>query len=210
MATLILGATGGIGSALARSWPTEALWLSGRDEERLQALARELQATACRADVGYESHLRGLFDSLPLPLDTIVYAVGTVTPEVLSMSSPEATRRTWNANYFGALWTLKYGLPKLSPGGRAYFIGARSDLVTARGFAQYAASKAALARALDIARLEEKSRKVTLVLPTAVDTALWQAVGRVPRGALPPESVARAIVRDRFEGAGVGELPISS
>ena len=81
-------------------------------------------------------------------------------------------RRVWNANYFGAMWVLKYGLPKLANGGRMYFIGARPELVTVRGFSQYAASKAALGRLLEVARIEARGKMLTLVLPPAVDTAL--------------------------------------
>lgn len=205
MTTLILGATGGLGSALARLWPDRPLILSGRDEVTLAALADELGGVPCRADVGYESHVQKLFESAS-NLDTIVYAAGSVAPEPLADASGDATRRVWNANYFGALWTLKHGLAKLKPGGRAYFVGARPELVTARGFAQYAASKAALARALDVARLEHRGVTITLVLPPAVDTPLWTAVGRVPKGALAPRVVAEAIVRDRSEGAGQPEL----
>ena len=68
MATLVIGATGGIGGALARGWPEEALWLSGRDGAKLDTLATELKATPLKADLGYESHIRALFGGLSLPL----------------------------------------------------------------------------------------------------------------------------------------------
>ena len=208
MATLLIGATGGIGEALARGWPEEALWLSGRDETRLDALAAELKATALRADLGYESHIKGLFAGLSMPLDTLVYAAGSAYPEPLAGATPEAVRKIWNANYFGALGVLKYGLPTMAEGGRLYFIGARPELVTARGFSQYAASKAALARMLEVARLEARGRTLTLVLPPAVDTPLWTQVGRTPKGAMSAGAVAQAIIADR-RGAGTPELTIS-
>ena len=172
MATLLIGATGGIGSALARGWKDEQLWLSGRNEAKLTALAAELGATPLRADLGYESHIRALLDGLETPLDTVVYAAGSAHPEALNAATPDAVRRVWNANYFGAMWVLKYGLPKLANGGRMYFIGARPELVTVRGFSQYAASKAALGRLLEVARIEARGKMLTLVLPPAVDTAL--------------------------------------
>ncbi|WP_027481635.1 SDR family NAD(P)-dependent oxidoreductase, partial [Deinococcus pimensis] len=146
MATLIIGATGGIGAATARAWPGEALWLSGRDETKLAALAGELRATAATADLGYESHVRSLFEGLSLPLETIVYAAGSVALEAVTIASGDATRRMWNANYFGLLWALKHGAARLAPGGRFYVLGARPELVTTRGLSQYAASKAAAAR----------------------------------------------------------------
>jgi NADP-dependent 3-hydroxy acid dehydrogenase YdfG len=213
MATLLIGATGGIGEALARGWPTafpeeqQSLWLSGRDEDKLAGLSAELGATPLRADVGYESHVKGLLEGLSTPLDTLIYAAGSAYPEALNAATPEAVRKVWNANYFGALWTLKYGLPKLAEGGRMYFIGARPELVTVRGFSQYAASKGALAKLLEVARIEARGRVLTLVLPPAVDTPLWTQVGRTPKGAMSAQSVAQAIMADRA-GAGQAELRV--
>ncbi|WP_407540022.1 SDR family NAD(P)-dependent oxidoreductase [Deinococcus radiomollis] len=207
MATLLIGATGGIGEALARGWPEEALWLSGRDENKLTTLAAELKATPLKADMGYESHVKGMFEGLSMPLDTLVYAAGSAHPEALNAATPEAVRKVWNANYFGALWVLKYGLPKLAEGGRMYFIGARPELVTVRGFSQYAASKGALAKLLEIARIEARGKVLTLVLPPAVDTPLWTQVGRTPKGAMSAETVAQAIIADR-QGAGAAELRV--
>ncbi|WP_221089425.1 SDR family NAD(P)-dependent oxidoreductase [Deinococcus aquaedulcis] len=199
MNVLIVGATGGIGAATARAFAQAgaSLTLSGRDEARLSALAGELGAHAKGADLGYESHVRALFEGLPAPVDTLVYAAGAAHPEPLAGADPAQVRAVWNANYFGALWVLKHGLGRLHPGGRVYLLGARPELVTARGFTQYAASKAALARAADIARLEHRGLGLTLVLPPAVDTGLWAQVGRAPKGALAPEAVAQAIVADR-------------
>lgn len=207
MTTLILGATGGIGSALVQSWPDQALYLSGRDEAKLQALAQPLNAKPSRVDVGFESQVSKLFEGLPDNLDTIIYAAGSAYPEVLATAKAENVRHVWNANYFGVLWTLKYGLPKLAAGGRLYVVGAREDLTAARGFSQYAASKAAVARLLTIARLEARGKTLTLVLPPAVDTGLWAQVGKVPKGAVTPQVVAEAIVADR-SGAGQEELRV--
>ena len=198
MQTLIIGATGGIGAATARAFAAQGdtLTLSGRDEGKLTALAADLGAAFRGADVGYESHEKSLLDGLAA-LDTLVYAAGVALPEPLKEADPGHVRAVWNANYFGALWVMKHGLARLNAGGRVYLLGARPELVTARGFTQYAASKAALATAAGIARLETRGAGITLVLPPAVDTPLWAQVGRAPRGAIAPEVVARAIVQNR-------------
>ncbi|MHA0041778.1 SDR family NAD(P)-dependent oxidoreductase [Deinococcus sp. PEB2-63] len=208
MNTLIIGATGGIGAATARVLAAQGdpLTLSGRNEATLTALAAELGAAHHAADVGYESHVRALLEGVP-PLDTLVYAAGAAHPEPLRDADPTHVRGVWNANYFGALWAMKHGLGRLAPGGRVYLLGARPELVTARGFSQYAASKAALARAAEVARLEHRGVGITLVLPPAVETGLWAQVGRVPRGALGPDAVARALVTDRA-GEAQAELRI--
>jgi NADP-dependent 3-hydroxy acid dehydrogenase YdfG len=198
MNTLVIGATGGIGAATAQAFAAagDTLTVSGRDGGRLAALAGNLGAASRVADVGFESHVRALLEGLG-GLDTVVYAAGAALPEPLQDADPAKVRAVWNANYFGALWVLKHGLGRMNAGGRVYVLGARPELVTARGFTQYAASKAAVATAVGIARLEARGVGLTLVLPPAVDTALWTQVGRVPRGALPPEVVARAIAEDR-------------
>ncbi|WP_026332373.1 SDR family NAD(P)-dependent oxidoreductase [Deinococcus apachensis] len=198
MNTLIVGATGGIGRATARAFAAGGarLTLSGRDSARLEALASELGAQSRIADLAYESHVRALLEEVN-GLDTLVYAAGTALPGPLAEAEPATVRAVWNANYFGALWVLKHGLGRMAPGGRVYLLGARPELVTARGFSQYAASKAALSRAAEVARLEARGVGITLVLPPAVDTPLWGQVGRVPRGALPPEVVGTAIAADR-------------
>lgn len=210
MTTLIIGATGGIGAAMARAMAgTDALILAGRDEAKLSAVAAETGAKSQRVDVGFESHVRSLLDGVE-SLDTVIYAAGAAMPQPLADLDAAQVRAVWNANYFGAVWTLKYALPKLAEGGRMYLIGARPELVTAKGFSQYAASKAALAQAVTIARLElprGTQKALTLVLPPAVDTPLWTQVGRVPRGAISAEAVAQAILSDRG-GAAQGELRV--
>jgi NAD(P)-dependent dehydrogenase (short-subunit alcohol dehydrogenase family) len=208
--TLIVGATGGIGAATARAFAGAGahLILSGRDAGKLDALAAELGAQAHAADLAYESHVRALLEGLE-SLDTLVYAAGAALPGPLAEADPAVVRAVWNANYFGALWVLKHGLGRLAPAGRVYLLGARPELVTARGFSQYAASKAALARMAEVARLETRGVGVTLVLPPAVDTPLWTQVGRTPRGAIPPQDVARAIVADRA-GPGQDELRVQA
>ncbi|WP_309572361.1 SDR family NAD(P)-dependent oxidoreductase [Deinococcus sp.] len=208
MNTLIFGATGGIGAATARSFAAQGdtLTLSGRDDGKLTTLAGELGAASRVADVGYESHVKALLDGVE-GLDTLVYAAGVAQPEPLKDADPVKVRAVWNANYFGALWVLKHGLSRLNAGGRVYLLGARPELVTARGFTQYAASKAALATAAGIARLEARGVGITLVLPPAVDTGLWAQVGRVPKGAITPDVVAQAIAQDRA-GAVQNELRI--
>lgn len=208
--TLIIGATGGIGAATARAFAGGGaqLTLSGRDAGKLEALAAELGAQAHAADLAYESHVRALLSGLER-LDTLIYAAGAALPGPLAGADAAVVRAVWNANYFGALWTLKHGLERLAPGGRVYLLGARPELVTARGFSQYAASKAALAGLVGIARLEARGVGLTLVLPPAVETALWAQVGRAPRGAISPEEVARAVLEDR-DGPGQDEIRVQA
>jgi short-subunit dehydrogenase len=205
--TLIFGATGGIGQAVARALRAagEEVVLSGRNPSKLRELAQELGAVWIPADVGHELEVAHLCQEVGA-IDTLIYAAGTVLSSAVTDSNAVALEQMWNANYWGALWALKHALPHLAADGKAYLIGAYPELVRIKGLSQYAASKAALAALVEVAALERKNT-LTLVLPPATKTPLWNLLGgKVPRGALEPEAVARAIVQDALSSAWVAEL----
>jgi len=209
MKTLILGATGGIGQALTRAFATsgEQLFLSGRNSSVLRELAQETGAEYSAADLAKELEVRALLEEVG-QFDTLIYAAGAVSSSPLENLESLAAERVWNANYWGAVWSLKHGLPRLAQDGKVYLLGAYPELVTARGMSQYAASKAALAGLAKIAALERKNT-VTLVLPPAVNTPLWNGMGgKAPKNALEPETVAQKILEDALSSAYTSELRI--
>ena len=203
---LIIGATGGIGGALAqRLKDTHQLSLVGRNEAALRSLrgAGEVIPT----DVASELEVQALFEDAG-PIDLLVYSAGDIQPELLKMVNQEAYYRVLDANLTGLILTLKYAEPKLSKGARVYVLGARPELIRYRGFAVYAAAKAGVKAVMEIAATE-MSRKAsfTLVLPRAVATEFWNNVGTAPKDALKPDDVARAIV-DSLAQEPVAELKV--
>ena len=209
MKTLILGATGGIGLDLTRAFNAsgEQLFLSGRNPSILRELAQETGAEYSEADLSRELEVKALLEEVG-QLDTLIYAAGAVSSSPLSDLESDAAERIWNANYWGAVWTLKHGLPRLAADGKVYLLGAYPELVTVRCMSQYAASKAALAGLAKIAALERKNT-VTLVLPPAVNTPLWAGMGgKAPKNALEPDVVAHKILEDALSSAYSAELRI--
>lgn len=91
-------------------------------------------------------------------------SAGAPLPGARRDAVPGRVRAVWSANACGALWGLKHAL------GRLDLPGARLELVTARGFSQDAAGKAALARLAGVIRLEARGVGIVLVLPPAVET----------------------------------------
>jgi NAD(P)-dependent dehydrogenase (short-subunit alcohol dehydrogenase family) len=193
MNALIIGATGGIGSALAAALrDSYALTLVGRDTRKLQALGDG--AKLVPTDVTSELEVQALFEDLP-PQDLLIYAAGDIEPAPLSRTSAEAWARVMDANLTGLFYTLKHAEPNLNPGARVFVLGARPELVSFRGFGAYAAAKAGAAALVKVAAAEWKRKAhLTLVLPKAVATDFWQNVGNLPKDALSPEDVAKAIV----------------
>jgi NADP-dependent 3-hydroxy acid dehydrogenase YdfG len=93
MKALVIGATGGIGSAIARLLASRAttLWLSGRNTEKLAELARQLNAHAFPAELNDEEQVRQLMMTVGA-LDLLVYAAGAIVRVNLrEMSSPNGS-----------------------------------------------------------------------------------------------------------------------
>lgn len=205
---LIIGATGGIGSALAKRLGGDyALTLVGRDQTKLRELKGTTDAKVVPTDVSSELEVQALFDEIG-ELDLIVYTAGDIQPELLKTASAENWRRVMDANLTGVFFTLKYAEAKLNKDARIFVVGARPELVKYRGFGAYAAAKAGVASLVEIAA-EEMKRKasLTLVLPKAVDSDFWDKVGKPPKGALKPDEVAQAI-QESLQGEAEAELKV--
>ena len=197
MNTLIFGATGGIGSSLARTLPAPVI-LAARNAKKLRELELETGAYAVPTDVCNELELDALVQEVVARggLKVLIYAVGNIAPASIFESNAQDLERVWRANFLGAQLVLKHFVPLLGPNARVYLLGAKQELVTFKNFSGYAASKAALDSLAAIARLEFQ-RSVTVVKPPAVDTDFWQKLGaRAPRNAISPDAVAQAILLD--------------
>jgi cyclic-di-GMP-binding biofilm dispersal mediator protein len=195
--TVILGATGGIGEALARILPGPLI-LGARNTKRLRELARDLGAYEVPVDVSKELEVHALAAEVKARggVRTLVYAIGDIAPGGLETSERTDLERIWNANVLGFQLVLKHLGSQLEPDARIYAIGAQPELIMYPGFAAYASAKAGLAALCRVAQLELK-RPVTLVLPPAVNTAFWQRLGKpAPRNAIDPSVVARAMLED--------------
>jgi 3-oxoacyl-[acyl-carrier protein] reductase len=191
---LILGATGGIGRATAlRLKDNHQLTLVGRNQLKLRELKDLTGGIVIPTDVSSELEMQALFEDLS-PIDLLIYSVGDIQPELVKIVSSNAYQRVFDANLTGLLYTLKYAEAKLNEGSRVYVLGARTELINHRGFAVYAAAKAAVKALLEIAAIEYKRKaSFTLVLPRAVNTDFWKHVGKPPADALSADDVAKAI-----------------
>jgi NAD(P)-dependent dehydrogenase (short-subunit alcohol dehydrogenase family) len=205
---VIIGATGGIGSALAkRLKDTYQLTLVGRNETKLRDLRGLTNGSVIPTDVSSELEVQALFEDLS-DVDLLIYSAGDIQPELIKLASGDAYRRVLDANLTGLLFTLKYAESKLNEGSRVYVLGARPELITYRGFGVYAAAKAGVKALMDIAAVEYKRKaSFTLVLPKAVNTDFWKNVGKPPAEALSPDDVAKAMI-DSLASKPVNELKV--
>jgi len=213
---LLTGASSGIGAETARHLVADGhrVSLFARRAELLAALVGELGglASAWTGDVTRRDDLASGLRAAELrhgAIDTLVYSAGSARFHSVEETSPEEWRELMGANLDGLFHALQLSLPSLLASGRGHVIVVLS-VASRQVFghsAGYTAAKHAAIGLVDSFRTEVRARgvHVTAVLPGAVDTPLWDAIGGEWNRAqmMQPEQVARVIrsvLRDRSSG----------
>ena len=183
----ITGASSGLGAGLARSYavPGRTLWLSGRNEAKLEAVATACRAGgatvhAARVDVtdtgAVSAWLLGADDAVPVDLVLACAGVSAGTqpdgaPEGVALAGMQV-----RANLLGAVHTVEPLLPRMLARGRGH-LAVVSSVAGLRGLPYspaYSASKAGVRaygeglRAL----LAPRGVAVSVVVPGFFDTPM--------------------------------------
>ena len=219
---LITGALTGIGHATALAFGHEGfrLVVSGRHEDKGQALAAELrtlgsEAEFVRADVRFEAEVRGLVDRAVARFGRIDAAVNNAGTEgeagPIVEQSAANYESTFAVNVLGTLLSLKHELRVMLPqrAGSIINLSSVAGQVGLAGAAVYTASKHAVEGLTKSAALEAAAAgvRVNAVAPGPVETPMLERfVGRnedakarflaaIPaRRASTPEEIAATIV----------------
>ncbi|HEX8778342.1 MAG TPA: SDR family oxidoreductase [Rhodanobacter sp.] len=135
-AYLIYGATGGIGSCLARMLASKGhrLHLAARDAAGLEALADELGAGWTAADVLDDDSFARVVEQAPRALDGLVYAVGSINLRPLPRITAADLERDYRLNAAGAALAIQAALPALRASGAGASVVLFSSVAAARGF----------------------------------------------------------------------------
>lgn len=182
---LITGAASGIGAAFARLAVREGaagLALLDRNEEGLQALARELDRPVVLAagDVGdaalwadFETRIATRFDRIDVALANA--GIGhPMTP--IAELDPETWARVVGVNLTGAFLTLRTALRLMKKDGAIVLVSSSMGVKPSPNTAGYGVSKAALIHLAKIAALEAAPRniRVNAIAPGGVETPLFR------------------------------------
>jgi short-subunit dehydrogenase len=204
---LVVGATGGLGSEIARRLAAAgaALTLSGRRADALDALAAELRSAVIRT-VAADLTLPGSPDEIvrrateERPLDGIVYAAGTVAFGSVLDLDDDVLDELLLTNFIAAVRLARAALPGLEAGSFLVHLSAIVAEQPTAGMAAYSAAKAALTAFDRAAATELRRRGVRMidVRPPHTETGLADrsisgTSPRLPRG-LDARTVADRVV----------------
>ncbi len=206
---LIWGANGGIGRAL-----TSKL---ARQQWTVIAVARNSAQLSTLTPHTLDADVESLYDvevavqaagRMVEEVNLWIYAVGDIAATKVVDMMPAEWQRILGANLTGAFAATHYSLPLLATDAHLFYIGAISERLRLPGLAAYSAAKAGLEAFTETLSKEQRPRKVTIVRPGAVDTALWDKVPlRLPRNAMTADDVAERILQ-AYEQGTIGTLDL--
>jgi len=206
---VVAGASRGIGraTALALAEPGAHLVLAARDGSALDALAAELRALGANAtsvpcDATAEPHVRRLIETaagITGRIDMLVNSAGGAAVAPLAELSLADWERSLRVSLTSVFLTCKHAAAHMQAGGLIVNVASVAARQAFPHWSAYVAAKHGLLGFSSAIREELRPRgiRVSVVLPAAVDTQLWDSVpGEWNRAnMLQPADVARAIAQ---------------
>lgn len=141
MSILVIGATGGIGSALSRALVEAGsrVHLMARDEGKLAALAAELSVPWSRVDVRDRDGLRHAIEMAGSELTGLAYMVGSINLKPLKSLKDQDFLDDFALNALGAAAAIQAALPALqAKREHPSSVVLVSSVAVAQGFAAHA------------------------------------------------------------------------
>jgi short-subunit dehydrogenase len=189
-AVAVVGATGGLGEAIARALHREGadVVLLARDPRKLTALADELDVQSCCVDLHSMVSMEAAVLALG-PQDAVVFATGCDVRKSLREHAERDVRHLLDVNLYGPILLTRLMLSRMRPGGVIAHLGGFGDgrlalpyysvdVATRAGIAAFCES---LNRELV---LEDRNLTVSYLCPEPADTPaermyapLWASMG---------------------------------
>jgi NADP-dependent 3-hydroxy acid dehydrogenase YdfG len=207
---IVTGAGRGIGRAIARSFAAEGatVVLAARSRADLAAVAAEIRDAGGRAlavptDVTQDAAVEALVEQAAAPtnrVDVLVTSAGLAAFGPVSDSKPADWDGMLALNLRAAIVCCRAVLPAMirQRSGTILNLSSIASRRALPGSAVYTATKAGLEAFSRVLAEEMRPHgvRVGVLVPGAVDTPIWDAVGSTPprEKMLRPEDVARAAV----------------
>jgi NAD(P)-dependent dehydrogenase (short-subunit alcohol dehydrogenase family) len=172
---VVIGGSAGIGLETARRARAEGadVILTGRNPERLQRAAKELEARGTSAfDATDFQRLGRFFDELSSPIDHVLVTGPGPYYATLAEFDVEKARRDVDAHLLLPVQVARHAASKVRPGGTLLFMGGTGGRRTAPGLAFISALSAGLPALTRNLALEIAPVRVNLIAAGFVDTPL--------------------------------------
>ena len=196
----IIGASDGIGEALARYWAERGarLILSARSEDRLNELAKSLgpEHVALPVDILDFQALEAASEKLAWigPLDRVIHLAAQYDPGKVMDVDVETAAQIVSVNLTGTFNVARTATPLLRQGGQLALCGSVAGYMGLPQGQIYSASKAGVINLVETLHAELHGQvDVRLISPGFVDTRLTQRNDFDMPAMIQPEEAAKAI-----------------
>ncbi len=188
--TLITGATGGIGTALARALSGHELILTGRNPEKLEVLYSSFSsATPVLLELQNPESFIAALEQFPR-IDNIIHNAGVGELGTVEDTSLKVWREILNVNLLACVELTRACLSRLREArGQVLFVNSGAGLTSNAGWGPYAASKFALRAFADALSAEETPNgiRVMTVYPGRTATKMQEKVRNQEHASYEPE-----------------------
>ena len=198
---VIFGATGAIGSAVAKLLVDkgEALHLVARDEEKLKALSEALSASSTVGDVLDETLFERVAQDAGEVVNGLVYAVGTLNLKNIKRLSSDDFIKDFRVNALGAALAVQALTPALKKSDDQSSVVLFSSVAVNQGFKFHAslgmAKGAVQGLALSLAADLAPDVRVNVIAPSLTKTPLAAGLIENPKMA---EAIAKLHPMERL------------
>jgi NAD(P)-dependent dehydrogenase (short-subunit alcohol dehydrogenase family) len=179
---VIYGATGGIGYATAKMLRAQGcdLHLVGRNQEKLESLAKELESTFSCGDVTNPELFQRVTQDAGETLDGLLYAVGTINLRSLSRLNEADFLNDFKINALGAAYAVQASLAALKKSSGVASVLLFSSVATLQGFSLHTSvgmAKGAInGLTLSLAAELAPKIRVNAIAPSVTNTPLAQGI----------------------------------
>jgi NAD(P)-dependent dehydrogenase (short-subunit alcohol dehydrogenase family) len=217
----LTGASSGIGRATALQLAREGhrLALCSRRVPLLESLVLQLKGGAARhtvapGDVTDPASVTAALDAAEAalgPLDTLLQVAGAAVFAKVEETTDDAWRRMLDANLTGLFYAVRAVVPRFRERRRGQIVAVLS--VSSRtafpGCSAYTAAKFGALGFLESVRAEVRAAgiHVSLILPGATDTPIWDGLGEGwDRAKMMPASQVAAVIASVLRDTGSGRV----
>jgi len=182
--TLVFGATGGIGSEVARQLVARGnqVFLGGRNQEKVEVLSKELDSPYGVFDMSSVESVGAAYEEAATSLGAlngVVYAVGSVLLKPAHLTSPSEFSKVLEVNLTSAFSVLHYGVRALrDSGGSFVFFSSAAASIGLANHEAIAAAKGGIEAMVRSAAASYAARgiRVNAVAPGLVETPLTERI----------------------------------